>query len=232
MTKPRRADAGREVVRLADAFSARLLAEEEACFARIDREFRRPVSALQADLRARLAAVDGSVARLRSDLRLRELLVANARSAAEACGAHVMALGATAARMAFDSIQAELTWCERTLPAAYQGLAEEATSQARTAMDHTLGGAATEWAATATGAVSRFADQVVIQIAAEEEPDRLMKRLFSETPAGLRGFGGRGVWWRTPSSLKDSARWVSIQTANRCRNSAMQAFNDRGAVRG
>lgn len=225
MARLGRATAGRQVAALADRLSDRLAAAEDDCFAAVADAFDPgPAEKQIAGLLER--ATVKQVGQRKGTV---PGLVAEQADCARAARAAVVGLSETATALARESIVDELRLCERTLTGAYAGLAAEvADNLADVDVAAHLG----DYDTAVDNAVDAFGTAVKVQFRAAADPDELLRRLFWPTPAGLRGFGGRGVWWRTTSTVEAAARAVSIQTANTVRLQGMDAFNVLGAGRG
>lgn len=233
MSKAPLKGAGREVRSLVEQFSDALLAEEERCFARVDASFRQAVGDLPADVVSRLGRVSGQPARLRSERPLQNRLLRGQQSAATDAGQHVRALAERAEQMAYQSIARELRVCERTMSRRYRGLTTAAVEAAQEQGASLVDVSAEDYAAAATAAIGRFRTAMLLQFGLAEGDADLVPRLFSETKVtGVRGFGGRGVWWGTPADLKAVARRWAVEIANTTRTAVMVQFNEIGAERG
>lgn len=235
--KTGRATAGKQVLAAVRAFSDDLLVDEERAFLDIDRGFRAALPAASKALDRSLARAGGNVSRLRSNTTLRNALLAGQREASERAAAVIGALYATAAGRAYDAIEKELVICEGTLGPRFKGTAAAAVSLVRDGDDTAL----TQWVQDtvgqdATQARDEFQRDVAAQISAESggtaDPARLVARILSEKPLGYRGHTGVGVWWRPASTLRATARGVSIGVANEVRMASMEAFNQVADARG
>lgn len=224
------AKAGRAVAVSAGKFSRRLLVEEDAVFARVDREFGKMPTVPGADPEKRSYVEDPSG--LMSDAAWREKVVAAHEAAMVRCQSPVLALSVAAGKLAVESIRTELGQCESALAARYRGIAVEAAGLALSAAEDVAAYRLDQYETAVSSATADFEDMLVQQIGQAANRAELVKRLFSPTPAGIRGFGGRGVWWRGASTVRERARTLSIATANTVREQAMREFNVLGSDRG
>ena len=142
----------------------------------------------------------------------------------------------TVLEMTIESISDELAWCEKTLAEKYAGLTEEAMLRVRSAGPEVwLTPRSTAYAVTADAAGTTFTAKAKqqVQYTAQYADDqaRAGQRLFATTPIHVKGNGGRGIWWRTPSDLNAAIVEASITLQSQVRNAAMQAFNEAGEDR-
>lgn len=217
--------AGERVLALSAAFSESLLGDEQAAFDRVDVIFARPVPRLRAGAVAALkAAGDPSLIKPAASY------PAGVRRQYRTCldDAEVVTrrLGTTAATKGLKSIEDELVQCERTLSKTYQGMAAKAVRAARSAADDRVDQQVRLYRDAVKGLGSAFDDRLVMQMREALDERTLLLRLFSVDPAGLRGFGGRGIWWQSVTDLRAAMRTVSIASSNAVRLDAMAAFND------
>lgn len=222
-TRLTRRVAGQEITRSVAASSARLLVDEEAAFARIDRLLDQHSAGLVEKVRT--AAGRRKVpANLARDPSTRLAVLEAAQQVVDGSVRTARALAEGAAEEALESSGKELRLCERTLSARYAGTADRAVKQVNVSEVAAPGVAGYE--ASAGGSLTFLGTAYDVQLGKAKDADELVLRLFSPDPVtGVRGFTGRGVWWQMGSGLKSSLRWISIETSNRTRILAMAAFN-------
>lgn len=226
MAKLGRATAGRQVQALALAFDADLLDDEETAFAAMDRAFLAQVPTASKAVSAAVGRRGGDVAGVRNDTAVLDQVVKMHRAAVTACLVPVRGLAGVATDKGLAAIAAELEVCERTLPARYVDVARLAVKAGGTVKDDVIGRVGAAYLVAAQGASADIRAELVQQLAAAKDRDELLLRIFSPEPLGLRGFAGRGVWWRSVSDLKSAAREVATQGSNMIRLSTMWAFNE------
>lgn len=214
MAKATLARAAAGIEASAARMSADLLRHERACFRRTERAF----TARQPQIRLR------TVAGVRNNRALRAAWVDAFTAALGEARAAADLLAGNAADRALEAIRRELGWCERSLPASYAGV----TPRACAAVDKqaAVRMVMAEWDARTAGLRAEYRRRQTEQIGYAATVEELARRLFSPTPAGVPGFGGRGVYWQATLTLEQAARWVSVAAANRVRVAAMRAFND------
>jgi hypothetical protein len=221
-----RRTAGERVQALAQAFADDLLQDEERAFTRIGLVFLQPIPHARTELRAVWNRHRQDPARTAADVPYQEALDRTHRAAAAATVDIVTELGQTAISKGLAAVEQELAVCEQTLPTRYRGVAALAVQGATEAGVKILAQATAAYSADASASAGEFAARARLQLGQAKDLDEMLARLFSEQPAGLEGFGGRGVWWWTVSDLNAAARAVSIRCANLARLSAMQTFNE------
>lgn len=232
MGKLGRATAGRQVQALALAFDADLLDDEETAFAAMDRAFLAQTPAASKAISAAVTRRSGDVAGVRNDAAVLDRVVKMHGAAVTACLIPVRALAGVATDKGLASIADELEVCEKTLPARYDGVAKLAVKAGGTVKGDVIARVGTAYLLAAKGASADIRAELIQQLAAAKDHDELLLRIFSPEPLGLRGFAGRGVWWRSVSDLKSAAREVATQGSNMIRLSTMWAFNEVARGRG
>jgi hypothetical protein len=223
--------AGRQVIRLAHAFSADLLHDEERTFKRIAERFGVGLATRRREVER--AVGGGSPAALRNNAGLTRGLLEGWQRSADAARKDVEDLARTAAGKGLSSVRLELTVIEKSFrKKRYRGLADIATDEALSRVEELVAAELLVWDAQVVKAKTTLRSDLLQQYNAAADGQELQVRLFSQTPAGLRGFGGRGVWWRSSSELNAAARFVSVDTSNAARTCAMLVFNEVGGTRG
>lgn len=204
--------ATREIRAAAGRLSAGLLGHENVAFAGIGRSF--------ADIpEIRMRTVKG----LRNNWDARTELVDAFRVCLFDAQEHVVRLSQLAAGRGLAAVKAELLWCERALPARYRGLTAEAASRVKTS--GIAAGRVWVWRAEVAQTPMWFQQALTHQLGQAADMDELKQRLFSRTPAKIRGHAQTGVWWLPLSSITAAARAVSIGTANDVKVAVMTEFN-------
>jgi hypothetical protein len=223
--------AGRQVIRLAHAFSADLLHDEERTFRLIAE--RLGVGLITRRREVERALGPGGPAVLRNNAGLTAGLLDGWQRSADQARKDVEALARTAASKGLASVRQELTVIEKSFRLKrYRGLADIAAGEAQSRVEELVAAELLVWDAQVVKAKATLRSDLLQQYGAAADGPELQVRLFSQKPAGLRGFGGRGVWWRSSSELNASARFVSVDTSNAARTCAMLVFNEVGATRG
>lgn len=207
-----RKTAGEQVARLSQAFADDLLKDEVSAFTRSASVFA-----------AGLTEMRDTVA-LKDEAWLAKVTRTHLAAAASTVDIATQ-LGRVAISKGVASVGKELAVCEQTLPTRYRGVAELAAQGATTAGVKILQAASTAYAVDASKAAGEFESRARLQLGQAADVEEARKRLFSPVPAGVVGFGGRGVWWWTLTDLQEALRSVSIRCANNARLSAMQTFN-------
>lgn len=220
-----RATAGREVSALAQKFSQSLLGDENAAFDAVDLVFAKPVPGLRTKVTAAVEKAEGEPSRLRAGSPLTGTLRSAHAECMKRAETYVQALAETSHRKASDAILAELQVCEATLSPRYDGIADAAVERMNSTRTGRIERHMIAYRKAVAGLSPDFGAQATLQYREAVDERTLLLRLFSVDPAGLRGFGGRGVWWRTVTDLRVSIRTVSIGVANETRLDAMRAFN-------
>lgn len=226
------ATAGREVTRLAQSFSDALLEDEIATFEKIDMAFAVGIPPARAAVAEALKGVDGEPSALKAGSPIATTLRGLYADGLKTAEGHVVALSEVAFTKALAAINAELTVCESALAARYDGLADDATNVVENRATALRSAQMTLYRQAVADVLPTFTAMLGTQFREAVDERTLMLRLFSPDPAGLRGFGGRGIWWQALSDVKASARALSIGTANTTRLEAMREFNAGYDVRG
>lgn len=207
-----RRTAGERVAALAQAFADDLLEDEERAFTRCAAVFSRGIG----EMRRTTALGD--------EAWLSKVVTTHLAAAASTVDIAEQ-LATTAISKALASMGEELAVCEATLSPKYAGVAELAVQGAQEATSKTVRQATSAYQRDADTAATEFEARARLQLGQSADAGEASTRLFSPVSAGLRGFGGRGVWWWTVTDLNEALRSVSIRSANLARLSAMQTFN-------
>lgn len=236
MPRLARRSAGKQVAARAHRLADDLLTVEEQTFRLVGTAFERAVPAAESHLNAGLRAAKQDMVALRGQAAMIGRITDRHRAAADGCRWAVEDLAEQAVQMSLDAILDELVLCERTLnPKRYAGLAVAAVSAVRDGTDVVVKEMLDRYDAQVDTAVFTFTVGIrqQVQFAGQygDTPEQVAKRLFSPDPVNRLGCSGRGMWWRTPSSLNRDARAVSIGLMNATRTAAMKAFNEIGASR-
>lgn len=223
MPRPARRSAGVDIRALAGRLSDRLLVEETRAFAEIDLAFMdgltRAVVGFQSHPTVTMLVSPAFADRFERDTR--RALLATVEAVERLVDRSVAA--------AVRSILKELTICEEAGPRRARGTAMKGATEAGQDREALVRDALASYQegfdTVAAAARIQALEQVGIVIARSESRAQLQDRLFSPTPLGVIGNGGRGVWWRTPATLKAMARARSIDAVNVTRLTAMRGMN-------
>lgn len=221
-----RATAGKRVHKLAAQFSQSLAVDEDKTFELIDIEFARSVAPMKTRVKAALAKVDGEPSRLTVSSPITSTLRNTHASAMARTDRLVVALAVIAHQKAEDAIRDELLVCEQTLSPTFEGTAEDAIGRMGRTRKSRIERHMSSYRKAVGTRSADFAGLVVQQYREAVNERTLLLRLFSIDPAGLRGFGGRGIWWQSVTEVRANVRAVSIGVANDARLDAMKAFNE------
>lgn len=140
------------------------------------------------------------------------------------------ALAETSLKIAGDSIAGELAVCEEALAAKYDGCAVAAMTRVADTQSDLLSAAIDQYAAIFDATLLWFQIDATREWTAAslylEDAAALDERMFSTTTVRRPGHSGRGLWWKPYTWLSREVRECQIRAVNRCREGAMQAFND------
>lgn len=217
--------AGEHVIASAMAFSDSLLDDEEACFASIEHAVGDGLVSREREIRAAVARHGGDQVRLLSDVEMMDNLTAAWQRVCARAERDVVLLLDAALRKGLASIRAELEWCEKSLALRYTGTTERAMTPVEEGLRDIRFAEMATWAAVTVRSREELRLAVRNQLRVATDIDNLLLRLFSPVPAGLHGFGGRGVWWQVSGLLSQTARHIAIHSSNTVRSQAMELFN-------
>lgn len=210
MRKISRNRAGREVTEVAARLSDALLVHEQASFGRI-----------RAGFRARIPTIR-SVPQLRSDRAARTRIVDGFRAALWDAKTETEALAGRATARAWSAGKAEVLWCERALPARYRGL----TGKVKVDLDRIQARRLRVWQSEVADTPAWFSQRLTYELAQARDVAELEARLFSPTPARVRGHAQVGAWWLPVSGILTATRAVSIGCGNDTVVAVMAGFNE------
>lgn len=234
MARLSRRTAGSRVAGLAGSLADDLLRDEEDVFAQVASMLADGMVLARAELEDALSKV-GDVESLVSSSESQNRIVDAHRETLSPCFNAAGGLLDRVVGLTVDSIREELRLCERTLGAAYRGLADEAVDTVVHDADRISVDALQAHARNLNPTVEVFRrdlrKQLLLAKQYEDTPEQLDKRLFTIDPSSRPGFSGRGIWHRSGSWVNASTRDASISTMNAVRILSMRRFNEIGAGR-
>lgn len=230
-----RRSAGEQVIARSQRLSDDLLTLETQTFAAIRQEYAAAVGEAVEAFGAGWRRTKEPPKGIAGDARMLTRMAEANRRAGTKSKAAVVALADEVVTLALDSIADELAICERTLAQRYAGIRDEAVARARAGAETLVGPRLEAYDVVVRDSVTAWkADakkQLLLAARYEDDKAEVTKRLFSPTPAAMKGNRGVGVWWRSTQWLNAEARDLSIRLSSQIRLATMAAFNEAGASR-